>query len=171
MENDVLAKFYRAYSREIYLYLYGLSHNRQLAEDLMQETFVKALLTLKIADDGIRGWLYKVARNLYFNAYRRDKRFTVKTTEVEKLEGTEKEEIVEGPLNKLLTNERDNMLYKALYKLEGKKREILLLQYFSGLSGKAIAKLLGITTENVRVLAFRAKKELKIYLEEAGYEI
>ena len=63
------------------------------------------------------------------------------------------------------------MLFKALNKLEGKKREVLLLQYFSGLSGKDIAKLLDITTENARILAFRGKKELKLYLEEEGYEI
>ena len=81
------------------------------------------------------------------------------------------EETEENPLNKLLINERDNVLYKALNKLEGKKKEVLLLQYFSGLSGKDIAKLLGITTENVRILAFRGKKELKLYLKETGYEI
>ena len=81
------------------------------------------------------------------------------------------EETEENPLNKLLINERDNVLYKALNKLEGKKKEVLLLQYFSELSGKDIAKLLGITTENVRILAFRGKKELKLYLEEADYEI
>ena len=77
MENDVLAVVYRAYSREIYLYLYGLNHNRQLSEDLMQETFAKALITVGTADMGIRAWLYKVARNLYFNTYRRDKRLII----------------------------------------------------------------------------------------------
>ena len=77
MENEVLVRFYRAYSREIYLYLYGLSHNRQLSEDLMQETFAKALITVVTADTGIRAWLYKVARNLYFNTYRRDKRLII----------------------------------------------------------------------------------------------
>ena len=77
MENEALVRFYRAYSREIYLYLYGLSHNRQLSEDLMQETFAKALITVVTADTGIRAWLYKVARNLYFNTYRRDKRLII----------------------------------------------------------------------------------------------
>lgn len=170
MENDVLAVVYRTYSREIYLYLYGLSHNRQLSEDLMQETFVKALITVVTADTGIRAWLYKVARNLYFNTYRKDKRLIIGLENVEnKVEI--REEIEESPLSKLLTTEREEALYKALNKLEGKKREVLLLQYFSGLSGKDIAKLLDITTENVRILAFRGKKELKLYLEEAGYEI
>ena len=170
MENDVLAVVYRAYSREIYLYLYGLSHNRQLSEDLMQETFAKALITVVTADTGIRAWLYKVARNLYFNTYRRDKRLIIGLENVEN-KAEIREEIEESPLSKLLRTEREEVLYKALNKLEGKKREVLLLQYFSGLSGKDIAKLLDITTENVRILVFRGKKELKLYLEEAGYEI
>ena len=170
MENDVLAVVYRAYSREIYLYLYGLSHNRQLSEDLMQETFAKALITVVTADTGIRAWLYKVARNLYFNTYRKDKRLIIGLENAEN-KAEIREEIEESPLSKLLTTEREEALYKALNKLEGKKREVLLLQYFSGLSGKDIAKLLDITTENVRILAFRGKKELKLYLEEAGYEI
>ena len=162
MENDVLAVVYRTYSREIYLYLYGLSHNRQLSEDLMQETFVKALITVGTADMGIRAWLYKVARNLYFNTYRKDKRLIIGLENAEN-KAEIREEIEESPLSKLLTTEREEALYKALNKLEGKKREVLLLQYFSGLSGKDIAKLLDITTENVRILAFRGKKELKLY--------
>ena len=173
MENDVLMRFYRSYSREIYLYLYGLCHNRHLAEDLMQETFLKALLTLQSADNNIRPWLYKVARNLYFNTYRTDKRIVSGIDEPEVIETIENmgKEATNGPLDKLLITERDSMLYKALNRLSGKKKEILLLQYFSGLSGKDIAGLLGITTENVRILAYRGKRELKIYLEEADYEI
>lgn len=170
MENDVLAVVYRTYSREIYLYLYGLSHNRQLSEDLMQETFVKALITVGTADMGIKAWLYKVARNLYFNTYRKDKRLIIGLENAEN-KAEIREEAEESPLSKLLTTEREEVLFKALNKLEGKKREVLLLQYFSGLSGKDIAKLLDITTENARILAFRGKKELKLYLEEAGYEI
>lgn len=170
MENDVLAVVYRTYSREIYLYLYGLSHNRQLSEDLMQETFAKALITVVTADTGIRAWLYKVARNLYFNTYRKDKRLIIGLENAEN-KAEIRVEIEESLLSKLLRTEREKAFYKALNKLEGKKREVLLLQYFSGLSGKDIAKLLDITTENVRILAFRGKKELKLYLEEAGYEI
>ena len=111
-----------------------------------------------------------MARNLYFNTYRKDKRLIIGLENVEN-KAEIREEIEESPLSKLLRTEREKALYKALNKLEGKKREVLLLQYFSGLSGKDIAKLLNITTENVRILAFRGKKELKLYLEEAGYEI
>jgi RNA polymerase sigma-70 factor (ECF subfamily) len=46
----------------------------------------------------------------------------------------------------------------------------LQLQYFGGLSQKEIAGVLGLTPANVRVLALRAKRELKCFLEENGYD-
>ena len=48
---------------------------------------------------------------------------------------------------------------------------MVILQYFSGLSQKEIARVLGITMENVRVLSFRAKKELRQWIKEAGYDV
>ena len=51
------------------------------------------------------------------------------------------------------------------------KREILLLHYFSGMAYRDIAALLGRSGENVRVLSYRAKKELKQYMEECGYDV
>ena len=68
----------------------------------------------------------------------------------------------------MIENERKLQLYQALKKLDMKKREILLLQYFGDLSQKEIAAVLHITPENVRVLAYRAKKELKKYMEQQG---
>lgn len=64
--------FYRGrregiYGEEIFLYLLSLSHDSLLAEDLVQETFLKAILSLDEKHPNIRAWLYRVARNLYFN--------------------------------------------------------------------------------------------------------
>lgn len=47
MEQELLSQLYRLYSREIYLYLYSFCKNKELAEDLMQDTFLKALLSLE----------------------------------------------------------------------------------------------------------------------------
>ena len=67
MDRDILRQFYRRYSREIYLYLYSLCKSRETAEDLMQEVFLKALLSLPDQNENLRAWLYKVARNACFN--------------------------------------------------------------------------------------------------------
>ena len=72
----------------------------------------------------------------------------------------------EDLLEKILEEENRRILYQAIRRLEVKKREVIQMQYFGGMSQKEIAAVLHITPENVRVLAYRAKKELKKDLEE-----
>lgn len=162
MEQKLLTLVYEKYHRELYLYIYSLSRNHHIAEDLTQETFLKALLSLPQEHGNIRAWLYMVARNLFFN-YREKASRNVSLEEEMKRSDEEKD-----LLANMIENERKLQLYQALKKLDMKKREILLLQYFGDLSQKEIAAVLHITPENVRVLAYRAKKELKKYMEQQG---
>lgn len=162
MEQKLLTLVYEKYHRELYLYIYSLSRNHHIAEDLTQETFLKALLSLPEEHGNIRAWLYMVARNLFFN-YRKKASRNVYLEEEMKRSDEEKD-----LLANMIENERKLQLYQALKKLDMKKREILLLQYFGDLSQKEIAAVLHITPENVRVLAYRAKKELKKYMEQQG---
>ena len=74
-------------------------------------------------------------------------------------------------LDVLLEEERSRLLYLALQRLDTAKREVLLLQYFAGLSQRDIAAVLHLTPENVRVLAYRGKRELRSYMEGNGYDI
>ena len=67
MDNEVIASFYRQYRSKIYLYLYSLCKSRELTEDLLQKTFLKAKLSIQNNHVNVRAWLYMVARNLYFN--------------------------------------------------------------------------------------------------------
>ena len=178
MNKDILQYIYYEYSREIYLYLYSLCHNQHLAEDLMQETFVKAFLSLPNVNKNIRAWLYMVARNLFFNHYRREKveRDFLKSKGYKPqgrfnavdMQNVESEHSV---LDYFLKKERYANLYKGINMLDFEKREVLVLQYFSGFSQKEISGFLKITLENVRVLAHRGKKELKKYLKESDYEV
>ena len=90
MNGDLLQQVYGKYSREILVYLYSLSRDRQLAEDLTQETFVKALLSLPDGHANIRAWLYKVARNLFINHFR-SRASTVDIDAIGELPGSEGE--------------------------------------------------------------------------------
>ena len=156
MDNEILLRLYSLYQKELYLYLYSLCGERQQAEDLLHETFLKALLALPEGHTNMRAWLYMVARNLFYNQ-RKKKSREILMEEQEYLSEKQTDE-------DLLEKRRE--LYRAIRKLEQKKQEIILMQYFSGMSQKEIAAVLHITPENVRVLAYRAKKELKKYMEE-----
>lgn len=164
MKNDVLEDLYFRYHKEILLYLYSLCGNRQLSEDLCQDTFVKALLSLSDKHKNVRAWLYLVARNLFLNSSRNLKR---ETSQEEICE----QSVDDDTLDNMITAEKSKLLYRAMQKLAPKKREILVLQYWGELSQKEIAAVLQITPENVRVLGHRGKKDLKKILEEYGYEI
>lgn len=167
MDNKILLKLYKSYKNEIYLYLYSLCGDKSLAEDLTQETFMKAILSLSDEHSNMRAWLYMVARNLYFNHRKRENR----SLPLDEIKDTFHQESSHDIFERLIRDERKRLLFQALQHLGELKREILTMQYFGQLSQKEIAALLKLTPENVRVLAYRGKKELKSYLEENGYEV
>ena len=162
MDNELFMKLYGAYQKEVYLYLYSLCMNRHQAEDLLHETFLKALLALPDGHTNMRAWLYMVARNLFYNQQKKRSKEILSKEQNVVPENCEKGDLLEN----ILAEESRRMLYRALQNLDLKKREIIQMQYFGGMSQKEIAAVLHITPENVRVLAYRAKKELKKDLEE-----
>ena len=164
MDNEILLKLYGLYQKELYLYLYSLCRNRHQAEDLLHETFLKALLALPDGHTNMRAWLYMVARNLFYNQQKKKSREIL----MEEQDYFPEKKTDEDLFEKILEEENRRMLYQAIRRLEIKKREIIQMQYFGGMSQKEIAAVLHITPENVRVLAYRAKKELKKYLEKEG---
>lgn len=166
MDTEPLRQLYRKYQNEIYLYLYSLCHNRELAQDLMQETFLKAILSLPNDHVNVKAWLYLVARNLYLNHYNHEKRI-VPLEEIENFSADPTAALLE----RLIHNEQKQLLYKALQHLPERQQEILLLHYFSGLSLKEIAVILKQTPENIRIQAYRGKKELKNYLEVHNHDL
>lgn len=166
MNGQILRQLYERYGRELFLYLYSLCENRELAEDLTQETFVKALLSLSEEHTNMRAWLYVVARNLYYSTYRKTRKEVL--WEQTLPEETEQEKEL---LDRLIQKEEYQLLYVALSRLKPIKREVLELQYFGRIPLKQIAAILNMKPEHVRVLSHRAKQEIRKYMEEAGYEI
>ncbi len=165
MNNKLLKELYKKYYRELYLYIYSFSKNREITEDLVQETFLKAILSLSDSHTNMRAWLYMVARNLYLNLAKKEKHMA----DIDELT-----DIPSGELslpNRIIEDERKRLCYEALQKVSGLKKEVLILQYYGGLTQKEIANTLRLTPENVRVLSHRGKQELKKFMEEQGYDI
>jgi RNA polymerase sigma factor (sigma-70 family) len=168
LDNRILKQLYEQFGTELYLYLYSLCHDHSLAEDLRQETFLKALLALPDYHTNMRAWLYLVARNLYFNRRKKDKRLIpLEETQLEIMHPGGTDDI----LDRFLAKKQIRMLYRALSMLSVQKSEILMMQYFGNMTQREIAAILHLTPENVRVLSYRAKKELKIYMEANGYDL
>ena len=163
----MIKQLYHQYGKELFLYLYSMCQQKELAEDLLQETFLKAILALPESHTNMRAWLYKVARNLFYNLYKRNRREICDEEYLKKISKLEVDEFLEEYISKQETR----ILYTAMQKLSPVKREVLELQYFGQMPLKEIANVLQLSQENVRVLSHRAKKDLKKLMEVEGYEV
>lgn len=167
MNRDLLQLVYNKYAKEIYLYLYSLCKNNSMAEDLMQDVFVKPIISLSDEHPNLRAWLYKVAHNLCINRLRKEQRVELYDEIPEK--SISDQVFNDDTLSGILKTERNKMLYGYMNRLPGIQREILFMEYFSELNHTEIASALGIKPGNVRVIAHRARKELKRMLEGDGF--
>lgn len=163
----MIKQLYHQYGKELFLYLYSMCQQKELAEDLLQETFLKAILALPDSHTNMRAWLYKVARNLYYNLYKRNRREICDEEYLKRISKTEIDEFLEEYIFKQETR----ILYTSMQKLSPVKREVLELQYFGQMPLKEIANVLQLSQENVRVLSHRAKKDLKKLMEVERYEV
>ena len=118
MDEKLLRELYKKYYKELYLYLYSLCKNRELSEDILQETFLKAILSLKDNHTNMRAWLYTVARNLYFN-YSKKEKHQNDYDEISEL-ATDGTEVIE----KIIKIEENRLLYKAMQSIDRRKREV-----------------------------------------------
>lgn len=163
MHPELVQQLYQRYQRELYLYLYGLCRNQAQAEDLVQETFLKALLSLPDGHPNFRAWLYLVGRNLFLDQQRKNRRLT-------DLPEDHPDQAADL-CDRLIADETRAALYGLLGQLEPKKREVLLLRYFANLSLKEIAAVLRLTPEHVRMLASRGQRELRRRMEELDHDL
>jgi RNA polymerase sigma-70 factor (ECF subfamily) len=159
MKRDLIAQIYAKYHRQLFLYIYAICGNYAMTEDIVQETFTKAILSLDDSHDNFIAWLYMVGRNLCFNEMKRRGRISLPGEIPETASDTD-------ILAEFIGAEENGRLYNAMLQLPVRARQIIVMQYFSGLPHSRIAQVLGITTGNVKVIAHRAKRELREKLED-----
>lgn len=159
MDADILEEIYQRYSRELFLYLYAILRDTSAAEDILQDTFLKAFLALDKSHPNFRAWLYKVGKNECLNYLKRQKKL-VPEADMEYIHETF------SPLDEILQKELNHILLKSLMKLPTLSREVIVMQYFFDLPQREIAEILNLSPGNVRIIVHRAKKELKKEVEK-----
>lgn len=156
-ETAQLALLFERYHVPLFRYLLHLTGSRSFSEDLVQECFLRVLKYAASYDSSFafQVWLYRMARNAYFDA-RHKRRLEVADSEIGEIRSSE-------PIaEELLARKEDTaFLQEALAKLPEDKREVLVLSRFHSLRYEEIAALLKCEIGTVRVRAYRALKELR----------
>lgn len=146
-------------SADLYRYAYWMCRNRMQAEELVQETFLrawKAIDSLRQADSA-KAWLFTIFRREYARQFER-----------KKIEIVEQDDLAELPTAKagFDTSTEAFVLRRALVKLPIEYREPLVLQVLGGFSCDEIADTLGISSSAVMTRLFRSRKQMRELLGE-----
>ncbi len=158
MEKELIEQLYKKYGNALLLYIYSICRDFGVSEELMQETFVKALLSLDGNHSNFKAWLFKVGKNLTINRIRRDKKVIYK----DEFKGIPTEENI---LSDLITNEKNRKLYEAILGLPPGMKQILILHYFSEMSFGKIGEIMSISPGNARNTAYKARLLLRKEME------
>lgn len=158
MKSTAWENLFKRYYNEALLYVYSFCHNRTLAEDIVQEAYVRAIRSIDEEKDGFKFWLLKVCRNCYFDALRKNK----------KLEAIENDiPSSDSLVDDVIQKEEYRALYKAVSLLKDSYQEVVRLYYFDSMSVKEIASIIGESADNVKIQLYRARLKLKEILEES----
>lgn len=147
---------YKEYSNTVYKYLFCLTNNHDISEELTQETFaiaVKEISKFK-GNCKISVWLCQIGKHLWYKELKkRDK--TVEIDEIKDFQDLETiDDIIIKKENKL-------NLYKDIQKLDERSKELIYLRMIGNLNFIEIAEILGKTPNWVRVNFYRAKQKMR----------
>lgn len=152
-----IEKIYKENFETVNKYLFCLTKNWDLAEELTEETFYRAVEKIGKfkGESKISTWLCQIAKNLYYDVLRKNKKIV--NTEYNLLEL----EVEESTEEKVILNDEKITLYKNLQKLDEKTREVIYLKITGELSFKEIGEILNKTENWARVTFYRGKQKLK----------
>ena len=162
----------RRYQRPIISLIARMTKDRALAEDLAQETFVKAFRSLAAFDTTRRlsSWLFRIAHNTALDALRRSRSPVLSASAAAAPSGRAAEDPASPPEPDPVEREAlGNALEAALAQLRPEHSAAIVLRYEEGLSFDEIGIVLGIPEVTARSHVHRARKELARLLTEAGW--
>lgn len=170
-EPAAFADLYRRTYRTVHKYVYFRVGNRQLAEDLTQDTYVRALrridaFTWQGAD--VAAWLVTIARNLVADHFK-SKRYALEVTAGDIL-GVDLEDLsAEGHPEQAAVDHLTNLaLLTALQQVTPEQREVLVLRFLRGLSVSETARAMGRNEGAVKALQCRASRRMARVIAEGG---
>ncbi len=144
---DILINRHRT---NVYSYIYFIVRNRELAEDIFQETFVKAIITIKqgrYTENGkFRAWISRIAHNLIIDNFRQEKNEQTISNDDCEIDLFNNSKLSDGTVEDMMVKDQILSDVKKLIEyLPDNQKEVLVLRYYQDLSFKEIADITGVS--------------------------
>jgi len=153
-----MEKLYNDYFQTVFKYLFCMTHDADISEELTQETFYQAIKSY----DSFRGdckisvWLCQIAKHLWYKEYKKKNKYTSDSIEGLSASLPARENVEQM----ILEGDSKIALYQKLQKLDDKTREVMYLRLTGELSFREIGGILNRTETWARVVFYRGKQKL-----------
>ncbi len=157
-------RLFTEYQHSVFNYVLRMVGDRDRAEDITQDTFLKAYRKLDTLTDEVstRSWLYRIATNTAIDEMRRRRFFFTTATP------PDRPDLGPGTDARALAGTLDDAIQRALMRLRPNQRQCLVLSDIEDMSGQQIAEVMGMSYGAVRTLLCRARGEMRRHLAEEG---
>ena len=158
---DVLLKRHQV---RTFNYIYYIVKDKELANDIFQETFVKAIMTIKqgrYTENGkFPAWISRIAHNLIIDFFRQEKADNYVITDNENMDIFNRKELSEGTVeDTIVQNQIEADVRKLIKALPHSQREVLVMRYYKNMSFKEIA-------DRINSIAIQVNQTGNIYPED-----
>ena len=153
---------YYKYKQDVFNYLMSLTHDRSLSEDLLSETFYRALISIPTfkGKSSVKTWLFGISRNLWLQSLRKKRNHL----SYEDYMGIY---VSDTSSDRLITNELAQKI-KALLEMKDQRTQQIIGMRIKGISYHEVSQSLDVSESSARVIDFRTKKWLKLNLKKEG---
>lgn len=148
--NEAFDTLLKRHQNRIFNYILRIIKNEDIANDIFQETFVKAILTIKqgrYTENGkFPAWISRIAHNLIIDYYRQEKSENMQSADLEDVNILNRKELCEETIEDIIISDQIKEDVKYLIReLPPLQREVLNMRYYLNLSFKEIADTTGVS--------------------------
>ncbi|KIL48966.1 RNA polymerase sigma factor SigX [Jeotgalibacillus alimentarius] len=171
--DSVFKRLYSEYQQDVFQFLIYMVKNRDTAEDLLQEVYIKVMNSYHRFEgkSSEKTWLFSIAKNVTIDYFRKQQ--TIRKRVMDHFDWGEREISSNGPLPEEITeqNEEVQKLYSCLDLCTTDQKLVIVTRYIQDLSIAEAAKVLGWSEGKVKTTQHRAIKKLKELMSEDGRDI
>ncbi|RFU69057.1 RNA polymerase sigma factor SigX [Bacillus sp. V59.32b] len=166
--DSVFQELYEKYHHDLFQFLFYLVKNRETAEDLVQEVYIRVMKSYDRFEgkSSEKTWLFSIARNAAIDHFRKQKSWKQKLYESFDWDGQQIKDQQPLPEEIALQNENIRWIYKSLDHCTVDQRSVVILRYIQALSISETAEVLKWTESKVKTTQHRALKAVKKVMEE-----
>ena len=157
-QNIDMDAAYQEYANLVYRFLYSYTHDTEWSEELMQETFLRAVTSISRYDGSCKlsVWLCQIAKHILYQELRKKNRMET----VELMDHIPDMAASDGE-TRVLVQESKKEIYRAIHHLPELEKEVVLYRITGELSFREIGEILGKTENWSRTVFYRAKQKIK----------